>query len=84
MTKQELESLETPFEIIEACAKALNLPVKVAASWIEGPNWEGYSEQDLKRGDEAAREFLGDEIFEQLDPTGADIPWAVMEKLGLL
>lgn len=83
LTKDEISELETPLKIIKKIAKELNIPLRTAASWCEGPNWSSYKEEDLEAGDEAARKFLGDEVFNKLDLSGGDVVNAVLDKLGI-
>lgn len=83
LTKAEIADLDTPLKIIKKIAKGLNIPLRTAVSWCEGPNWCSYKEADLEAGDEAARKLLGDEIFNKLDLSGGAVVNAVLDKLGI-
>ena len=66
---------------IQKFAKTLGLSNKETISWMVGPNYKGYKESHLAKGDRAALKFLGAKR-KDFDLSGSDIVEAVRNKIN--
>lgn len=71
-----------PKSDIKKVAKALGISNIEAASWAVGPNFKNYKESHLNKGERAAKKYLGQKLFSQLDPSSSDSYLAVLNKVN--
>ena len=74
------DNLDTPIADVKLAAKVLGLTLEEAKSWAEGPNYKNYNESHMKKGEKAAKKYLGESVFNSLDPTSSDSLLAVLDK----
>lgn len=65
---------------ILAASKALGISPVEAISWYN-PDYTNFNPAHSRKGEKAAKKFLGSSVYKLLDPTGPDVPNAVFAKI---